>query len=82
LGKDSGWLVAVMIFVWLAVGTVFLWYARVLATANLTRKHWRLGWWLIPLGIVTGYGIIFLFMALIWGDDDVKAHFRHQDAKS
>ena len=73
--NQDDWVVCGMIFVWLAVGIIFIWYARILATADLTMKHWKLGWFLIPLGLVTGYGIIFLFMLLIWGDADVKANF-------
>lgn len=76
-GRESGgWFIIALTIVWLCVGSTFIWYARILATADLTTKHWKLGWILIPLGIVTGYGIIFLFMALIWGDDDVKRNFR------
>lgn len=70
------WIVNAMPFVWIIVGSIFIWYAYILATAELTTKHWKLGWFLIPLGILTGYGIIFVFMALIWNDGDVKAHFK------
>jgi hypothetical protein len=65
----------------MGVGMIFIWYAHLLATKELTWKHWKLGWFLIPLGIVTGYGIIFIFMALIWNDTDVRANFRRTDEK-
>src|SRR4051812_47235551 len=71
--RATHWITYVAIPVWIGVGVIFLWYAHLLATKELTWKHWKLGWFLIPLGVVTGYGIIFIFMALIWNDADVRA---------
>ena len=72
---EPEWFMWLWMVVWFVVGFTFIYYARILATAELTTKHWKMGWMLIPLGMLTGYGMIFVFMGLIWGDDDVKAHF-------
>lgn len=60
----------------LIVGVSYVLFARRLGQPHLTKKHWKLGFLMMAMGVVTGIGIIFIFMALIWTDADVRCHFK------